>query len=466
VTRAWAAAGPAKGGDEAVGGEAASDQRGRHEAASDQRGRQQERGTLVGAVLELDVGAPGHGGFCVARHDGRAVFVRHALPGERVRAAVTEQRRSYLRADAVEVTRASPDRVTPPCRYAGPGRCGGCDWQHVRLDAQRRLKATVVAEQLRRLAGLDVEVVVEPVSGSSDGLGWRTRVAFAVRPDGVVGLRRHRSHTVQPVGRCLIASPGVEAVGAERVRWPGVAAVEVIASAGAGERAVIVTPRRRGRIAVPVSDPELAVSFTPLPGSRRRSRPARAGVHEVAAGRRWQVSGTGFWQVHPGAADVLVEAVAKMLQPRPGETAIDLFSGVGLFAAVLARHVGPAGSVVAVEAAASAVADARHNLADLPQVQVRWGRVDAAAVDRWWPAADLVVLDPPRSGAGPTLVAALAGLRPRAVAYVACDPAALARDVAAFAAADYRLSRLRAFDLFPMTAHVECVALLAPDGPR
>ena len=139
---------------------------------------------------------------------------------------------------------------------------------------------------------------------------------------------------------------------------------------------------------------------------------------------------------------------------------------MGLFAAVLARHVGPAGSVVAVEAAASAVADARHNLADLPQVQVRRGRVDAAAVDRWRPAADLVVLDPPRSGAGPTLVAALAGLRPRAVAYVACDPAALARDVAAFAAADYRLSRLRAFDLFPMTAHVECVALLAPDGPR
>lgn len=404
----------------------------------------------VGTVLELDVGAPGHGGFCVARWQGRAVFVRHALPGERVRARVTEARRSYLRADAIEVLTASPDRVPPPCPYAGPGRCGGCDWQHVRPVAQRRLKSTVLAEQLRRLAGIEWPVEVAAVPGSADGLGWRTRVSFAVRPDGVAGLRRHRSHDVVPVERCLIAAPGVESVGAERTRWPGAAAVEVVASASTGEHTVVVTPRRAG-----------VRSSGPVPG-----KPANPVVHELAAGRRWRVSGSGFWQVHPAAAELLAGVVTELLAPRYGERALDLYSGVGLFAGVLAAAVGTFGQVLAVEGNAAAVADARHNLADLPQVEVRRARIDAAAVARWRLTPDLIVLDPPRAGAGPALVGVLAGMRPRAVAYVACDPASLARDLAAFAAAGYPLRQLRAFDLFPMTGHIECVALVEPGGSR
>ncbi|MDQ6649645.1 MAG: TRAM domain-containing protein, partial [Actinomycetota bacterium] len=199
--------------------------------------------SLLGQTVELDVGQVAHGGFCVARLAGRAVFVRHTLPGERVRALVTEERARYLRADAVEILTASPDRVQPPCPYAGPARCGGCDWQHASLAAQRRLKAAVVAEQLQRLAGLDRPVTVEEVAGTPDGLGWRTRVAFAVRRDGAVGLHRHRSGEIEPVERCLIAHPGVEAAGVEGRAWPDSVAVDVAASAGSGRRTVLVTPR-------------------------------------------------------------------------------------------------------------------------------------------------------------------------------------------------------------------------------
>ncbi len=405
------------------------------------------------------------GGSCVARTDeGQVVFVRHALPGERVRAVVTEGTAGsrYLRADAVEVLVASPDRVRPPCPYAGPGRCGGCDWQHAGRAAQRALKAAVVREQLRRLAGLDRPVEVEELAGAPDGLGWRTRVAFSVRADGVVGLRRARSHDVQPVDRCLIAHESVTAVGVERRRWPGAAAVEVIAAVGTGDRAVVVTP------ADPAAEPAVPPLDAPAALLRAdghgRTTPVRGrpGVRERAAGRSWRVSGSGFWQVHPAAADTLVAAVLAALEPRPGDRALDLYAGVGLFAGALASRLEPGGGVVAVEADPAAAADAAYNLRDLRSVEVRAASV--RSVLRHFPArsVDLVVLDPPRAGAGPTLCRQLAALTPRAVAYVACDPASLARDLAAFATAGYPLAKLRAFDLFPMTSHVECVALLRP----
>ena len=165
-------------------------------------------------LLELEVGEVAQGGWCVAREPaGRVVLVRHALPGERVLARVTEVTSRFARADAVQILAASPDRVEPPCPHARPGGCGGCDWQHASLAAQRQLKAAVISQQLRRIAGLDREVTVEPLPGDPDGLGWRTRVRFAVGPDGTAGLRKHRSHEVIDVGHCPIAHPLVEAAG-------------------------------------------------------------------------------------------------------------------------------------------------------------------------------------------------------------------------------------------------------------
>jgi tRNA/tmRNA/rRNA uracil-C5-methylase (TrmA/RlmC/RlmD family) len=429
--------------------------------------------TLAG----VRVGAVAHGGHCVARHEGRVVFVRHALPGELVDVRLTEagERAKFWRGDAVAVHEASPDRVEPRCPVARPGGCGGCDWQHASTAAQRGLKADVVREQLRRLARLEwPDLEVEPVPGDADGLGWRTRVRFTVDAVGRAGLRRHRSHDVVPIRACPIADPEVDAVGVGAQRWPGMRAVEVVAArAGEGvERLVVLDPGAQGvRRTPPLAAPASVAVRGPAGVERLRGRGWVAEQVRVdGATRTFRVSGAGFWQVHPGAAQALLDAVLEATAPQPGERALDLYCGVGLFAVGLAARVGPDGSVLGIESEPRAVADARRNVHDLPQVRLVRGRVDEALGDRpqgdpLVDAAEVVVLDPPRTGAGRAVVERVLALRPRVVAYVACDPAALARDVATAAGAGYRLSGLRAFDLFPMTHHVECVATLVPCGP-
>jgi tRNA/tmRNA/rRNA uracil-C5-methylase (TrmA/RlmC/RlmD family) len=366
------------------------------------RARKARGASAVGRRFEVEVGPIAHGGHCVARvptgstTESRVVFVRHALPGEQVVVEITEgtEGDKFWRGDAVEVVRPSADRVAAPCAFAGPGRCGGCDFQHVEPGAQRRLKAAVVREQLRRLAGLDVDLEVEAVPGDDAGLRWRTRQRYVTLPDGRRGMRKHRSHDVIPVDECLLEAP--------------------------------------------------------------------IGPSYDVRGRTFEVADTGFWQVHPGAPEALVAAVLGALRPQPGESALDLYAGVGLFSRFLLEAVGPEGRVAAVEGDPTASVLSERNC---PRLQATAGDVAAVldgGLDPVWDSVDLVVLDPPRAGAKRTVVEQVVARSPRAVAYVACDPAALARDVAIFAEHGYQLSTLRAFDLFPMTHHVECVALLVP----
>ena len=349
----------------------------------------------VGDRFEAEVGPVAHGGHCVVRHDDRVVFVRHALPGERVVVSVTEGSEGdrFWRGDAVSVVLSSPDRVSAPCPYAGPGLCGGCDFQHVSPAAQRTLKADVVREQLARLAGIDRDVVVEEVPPL---LRWRSRMRYVALPGGARGLHVHRSSEVVEIDDCLIDA--------------GAAVPEV-------ER-----------------------------------------VETSAGTRDFRVDPDGFWQSHLDAPRVLVEAVLGFLQPRPGERVLDLYAGVGLFASFLADAVAASGSVVAVEGSRVACRDARLNVPR--SVQIEHGSVDRVLASAYDEQFDLVVLDPPREGARRTVVEQIVDRAPRAVAYVACDPAALARDLGTFAELGYALRDLRAFDLFPMTMHVECVALL------
>ena len=404
----------------------------------------------TGNRIEVEVGAVAHGGHCVARAEGRVLFVRHALPGERVIAEVTEDKGgAFCRADAAEILRASPDRVEAPCALARPGGCGGCDWQHATPAAQRELKAFVVAEQLHRLAGLDIEVEVEELPGGP--LGWRTRQRLAVDAQGRAGLRAHRSHRVLPLadnGGCPISVPDLFG--------------DVLDTAH--------PPRTELDVVLDDTGTRHVASLTPIPNRPRqyRTRWLDGGTAtQHAAGRDWNLHADGFWQVHPAGAQTLADVVAEFAATPEGGSAWDLYGGVGLFAAVLAEQAGPDGSVLLVESVASAVEDARRNLADLPQVRFLTGRVEHVLVDGTDLAAgrmdiepDVVVLDPPRKGAGRTVVEAVAGEGPQRVVYVACDPAALARDLACFAEHGYRLAALRAFDAFPMTHHVECVALI------
>jgi tRNA/tmRNA/rRNA uracil-C5-methylase (TrmA/RlmC/RlmD family) len=428
----------------------------------------------AGDLLDLTAGEAVHGGWCVARPDdgaGGVVFIRHALPGERVRAVVTQTTSRFARADAVEITAASPDRVPPPCPHARPGGCGGCDWQHASLPAQRELKALVIRQQLRRIAGIDRAVTVEPLPGDDRGLGWRTRVRFAVRPDGVTGLRRHRSHDLIEVGACPIAHPLVMAAGVTRRRWPGARSVEVAAVPGSGERAVIITgaPGGRESVAAISADSVLAAGR----GTAAAALRGRGHLTQHAAGRDWRVGAAAFWQVHPGAADALAAGVLEALRPGPGDVVLDLYCGAGLFAGVLAAAVGPSGTVIAVEQDAGSVRDARHNLRGSPWARVHKG--DAAAVlgRVGLSGATLAVLDPPRTGAARQVIDALSGpggaaagtgaadASLRRIAYVSCDPATLARDISVLRKSGWKLEALRAFDAFPMTHHVECLAALS-----
>jgi len=404
---------------------------------------------VEGDTVELVVGAPAHGGHCVARiggEHGQVVFVRHALPGERVTALVTELHRGYLRADAIEVHEASPDRVTPPCPYAKPGLCGGCDLQHVSDAAQLEWKTAIVREQLLRLGGMKSDVRVQRLPGGL--LGWRSRVRYAVDAADRAGLLKHRSHEVVAIDRCLIAHQRIQELDVLSREWPDANGIAAVASTG-GDVSVLALPAAGSQS--PTDDPG--------PDGVLLDGPAE--VRENAAGRTWSVPAEGFWQVHPAAADTLVGAVLEMLRPAPGETAWDLYGGAGLFAAAVAGRTGA--RVTVVESAPGGVAAARHNLADLSGVEVVAARVETALRKRRITGpVDLVVLDPPRAGAGADVVKAIAAAGPRAVAYVACDPAALGRDIGTFTRLGWTVAELRAYDCFPMTRHVECVALLTP----
>ncbi|MFE6783280.1 class I SAM-dependent RNA methyltransferase [Streptomyces sp. NPDC057680] len=430
--------------------------------------------SLVGEEYEVEVGPVAHGGHCIARTEaGRVLFVRHALPGERVVARVTEGEETsrFLRADAVTILDPSKDRVEAPCPFAGPGKCGGCDWQHAKPGAQRRLKGEVIAEQLLRLAGLTPEEAgwdgtVMPAEGDKLPQGevpqWRTRVQYAIDADGNAGLRKHRSHDVEVIDHCMIAAPGVSELGIEKQDWPNMASVEAIAASGSHDRQVILTPKPGGRLPlVELDKPVSVLRVDEKDGGVHRVH-GRAFVRERADDRTYRVGNGGFWQVHPKAAQTLMLAVMQGLTPRKGETALDLYCGVGLFAGAIADRVGDQGAVLGIESGKRAVEDARHNLAGFPRVRVEQGKVEAVLPRTGITEVDLIVLDPPRAGAGKQTVHHLAGLGARRIAYVACDPAALARDLAYFAERGYKVRTLRAFDLFPMTSHVECVAILEP----
>lgn len=419
----------------------------------------------LGETFEVTLGAPGHGGFCVARHDGRVMFVRHGLPGEVVRATVTEDRGgSFCRADATEIITASADRVDPLCPISGPGGSGCCDYSHATVAAGRSMKSAVAAEQLRRVAGIDRNVTVEELPFTGDGTGWRTRVRLAVDDAGRAGFHRHRSSSIVTDLACPQAMPGAFD-GLDGELWrPG--SEIVVAVDGNSERHVVEiapaevsrtgrrSPGRRGasarRAASTRPRAEKVVSGDRLAGGSGR-------VHEFVSARTWELDATGFWQAHRGAPQVYSDVVAEWADVEPGSTAWDLYGGVGVFAAALAGGVGADGRVVSVESSTRAAADGQRALSDLPQVTFSPGRVERA-----WaalPTPDVVVLDPPRAGAGKDVVAAVVGRQPKRIVHIGCDPASFARDARLYLDAGYELADLRAFDAFPLSHHLECIGV-------
>ena len=464
-----------------------------------------------GRTEDVAVSGIAAGGEGVGRlGDGRAVFIRGALPGERVRVVVTEERNRFARGEVAEVLEAAAERVAPPCPRVAEG-CGGCDWQHVAPAAQRALKARIVTDALRRIGRLDPP---EPDLGPDlPAEGWRTTVRALVTDDGRAGFRLRHSHDALAVGDggCLVAHPLVDEVLGHGRFPPPVREVTIRAGVATGERLVLCAPAATGRdepdgtsggAADPVhpadpADPHLADPADPadphpadpagpagggddldaaggaggadgrnpetrlvevpdgvvVVGADELAAGRRAWIHEVVAGRRWRVSAESFFQGRPDGAEALVAAVTGALGEAlsPGAVVVDLYSGVGLFAGVLGQRTG--GRVVAVESNASAVADARINLADLGEA-----RIVRSDVRRWRPSAgEVVVADPSRHGLGADVVARIGATGAGALALVSCDPGALGRDAGLLAGAGWRLDSVRLIDLFPHTAHVEVV---------
>jgi tRNA/tmRNA/rRNA uracil-C5-methylase (TrmA/RlmC/RlmD family) len=442
----------------------------------------------AGEEAVLDVGPVAHGGHCVARHEGRVVFVRHAVPGEKVRVRLTDagEDAKFWRADVVEVLDASPDRVehfwhaADSLRAWGHGHppVGGAEFGHMTRARQLSLKADVLAEQLTRLAGFGetpsgwtgaVEGVGSGAHGGS-GLRWRTRASFSVTPGGRLGMHAHRSNQILPVREMPLASDAINALQLWDLDLQGIERVEVAAPANGSRPLVLLAPasntrdKRLKAIAADVPGDASVAAFDPLTGQVTSLR-GRTWVQESAAGHDYRVTGEGFWQIHRDAPGTLVGAVTEFLQGggflKPGSVVADLYAGAGLFTAVLADAVGETGSVLSVEGAPGTSRDARKNLHSVSQVEVVQGRVER--VLRQKPRNfDALVLDPPRAGAGKAVVGQLVASKPRAIAYVSCDPASFARDLGYFRRSGWELAGLRAFDLYPHTHHLETVALLTP----
>lgn len=391
---------------------------------------------VVGDVLDVRIEKVAHGGHFIARHGGAVIFVRHAIPGESVRITITSAGSSFNRGDVIEVLEASPDRVIAPCSFAHRNGCGGCDFQHINLTRQRQLKEDVVVEQFARIASMDVAVQVEEVA---EPLHWRTRLIATTNHDGSLGFFASRSHTVIPVDDCLIAVATMNMPELARRRWKPDIRVEVSASSN-NERTI-------------------ALSHKSGEGKARLTEGNQI-VREEIKDKTLEVSQNSFWQSHINAPSVLTEVVLGYAQLVEGEHVLDLYGGVGLFTSVMVDCIGASGSIDLIEGSKSATADAMRNFANNSNVKILLG--DVAKLLPHISNADVIVLDPPREGAGKIVVAEIARLQPRAIVYVSCDPASLARDTAYLKVQGYLLSTLRAFDLFPMTHHVECVALYRP----
>ena len=390
--------------------------------------------SLVGKHLSVIIEKVAHGGHFIARNEGQVFFVRHAIPGETVEVQVTSAGSSFLRADVVRVIEPSPDRVIPPCEYSHSGGCGGCDFQHISLPRQRKLKSEVIKEQFARLAKMEVVVEVEEVG---EPLHWRTRISCATTDTGEIGFYQSRSHNVVAVKECLIASSAMKFTEIASRKWPAHSRIEISTSSD-GDRSIAIAPVGRGTHARLTDGPQV--------------------LKEVINGREVEVSQRSFWQSHDLAPEVLTGAVREYVQI--GDHLLDLYGGVGLFTAALLEGVGPEGQIDIIESSLSATADAKRNFAHVSNVTVHTGDVlrELGQIQK----ADVVLLDPPREGAGRETLAAICIFRPRTIIYVACDPAALARDAAYFSDMGYEMVSLRAFDLFPMTHHIECVAAFEP----
>jgi 23S rRNA (uracil1939-C5)-methyltransferase len=453
-----------------------------------------------GQRLQLEVQSLAAEGDGVGRHEGLAVFVPQAAPGDLLEVEVTECAARYARARIVRLLRPGPDRVTPPCPIFAD--CGGCAWQHLAYPAQLRWKRTIVCEALRRLGHVpEPEALVRPTLPADPPWRYRHKMAVPFAPPARpgepprAGFYAARSHRIVPLESCLIQHPLLDRALAETRRLAaalGVPAYDEGTRRGELRHLVgrvshstgqlllcLVTARARVPWARPLAQGLMAAipecvgvvqNIHAGPGNAILGPVTRPLVGcdrllEVLDGLRFWVSAPSFFQVSPVQAAALYRTAVGQAALAGSEQVLELYAGVGTLSLFLARK---AGRVEAVEEVAEAVADGRHNIA---ANGIRNLRLHCGTAEELVPALlargfrpDVAVLDPPRKGAAASVLQAVARAGPRRIVYVSCNPATLARDVELLRGWGYGLREVQPVDMFPQTPHVECSALLEREG--
>lgn len=403
-------------------------------------------------IQEIDITGWTHGGEGVGRlDDGRAVFVAGTIPGERVRADVAIKQKRFARATLLEVLTPSPHRVAPACA------CPGCILSYIAPAHQLELKRRTIVEQVERIGHIKNPNVLDPITPPIWPNGYRATARVVLTEDGRIGFSKNRSNEIVPIDRCATFTPSLLAlVEAMDGHWAGAEMLRLLATEN--EHLVEVYPGDGGLPSAPEGDFTYAIVTVGTPALMRGEghvtftiSPTTTQPYDL------RVSAGSFFQSGPVPAATLVDTVLNAAQVDPSDEVVDLYAGVGLFTLPLARL---GAHVTSVESSQTATDDAVENLAGT-SVTVYHDDCTAWLQAGHCPQEAVVILDPPRAGAGDETIQLLAATNPKRVIHVACDVAALARDLASWAKAGYQLESITPVDMFAHTAHIEAVALLS-----
>jgi len=381
----------------------------------------------IGDIITLDIGSIANGGHFIARHNNQIIFVRHTISGEKANVKITAVNSKFAFGDAVEILKSSKDRVEAPCKYAHPDGCGGCDFQHIKPQAQSVLKRTVIQDQFKRIA--KIEVIPELISTEpSNGLNWRSRLNLSVSENKNLGLRAYRSNKIIEVDECLIALKGINDSEIFSKKWDHENNLKISYSS---ERDINISQFGKN-----------------VSGSNN--------LREVVDDNKYEISPQSFWQSHKNAPGLLLEQVIKFANIKKSQKICDLYGGVGLFTLPISKLTGENGEVHLIEMDSICIKDASKMFGDIKNIFIHHGKVEQklGSIKK----IDTIILDPPRNGVSKQVINQMIEKKPKSIIYVSCNPSTLARDSKTLLDNKYALSNIVCLDLFPMTHHIESVA--------
>jgi tRNA/tmRNA/rRNA uracil-C5-methylase (TrmA/RlmC/RlmD family) len=378
-------------------------------------------------LITVDIGPIAHGGHFISRHNGQVVFVRHAITDEIAVVKITSIGSKIAFGDAIEILKPSTDRVIAPCKYSSPELCGGCDFQHISMTAQLKLKKLVIEEQFERIANIKINPEVLN-AGIDSGLHWRTHLDFAISRNNNVGLYAFKTKEVIEIDECLIAVDAINQLDIFKSKWDGDERLSVFASS-------------LNEVSIHRSDKKI-------------SGPSE--INEVVEGKSYNISHGSFWQSHINAPKILIKKLMEFANLELGDRVCDLYGGVGLFTAPILEIIGEVGEIHLIENNSRCIKDAKKIFENQKNVIIHHGKVEQklGRIKN----IDVIIMDPPRTGATKQVINQIIEKKARSIIYISCDPASLARDTKILLNNSYSLDKIIGLDLFPMTHHIECIA--------